>query len=211
MLQNENVIEIATRLKKENIPITEKNIYLAHFNGIPFVLDVLDPKNIDKTIGELPSWGKTAEERKQKTDSNPKRAAQTVRSYLEVVRNFESKPYKLEDFGESARRYQQNPGSKRNGEVITELQELYGDKRSYKILTNPTLSVYEDFAGKHFEKNQYGEIIPKKIIPTKEKPDKQKVSIFINAGQTILASNKPNSSLSIPTDPDNNVYYPYAA
>ena len=209
MLQNENIIEIVTSLSKAKIPITERNIYLAHFNGIPFVIDAMNPENIDKTLSELPSWGKTEKQRAAKTKSNPERAAETVRSYLEVVRKFENIPYKLEDFGDSARKFRMNPGSKRNDELITELQELYGDKRSYKILTEPTLSEYEHITGNP-EKNRWDEMIPKKI-PKQEKSDnKKKVSIIINNETTMLGSTN-RSGLSIPTSPDNNAFYPYTA
>jgi hypothetical protein len=71
-------------------------------------------------------------------------------------------------------------------------------------------SYLDEIHSKNREKNQYGEIIPKKI-PKQEKSDnKKKVSIIINNETTMLGSTN-RSGLSIPTSPDNNAFYPYTA
>jgi hypothetical protein len=187
LLQNENVIEIAEGLKASGIPITEKNIYMGHFNGIPFVHDILNPKYKDKLIKDLPSWSE------EKTNSNESQANTSVENYLKGVQNFENVPFKLEDFGKSLRRYAQNPGSTRNHGVITELQRI-GDKESYQLLNKP-----------ESDNNYY------KIIPKKDDKKGKKVSFFINNSTTVVGSNGSRNILSMPTSPDDNVYYPYAA
>ena len=120
------------------------------------------------------------------TEANRSIANMTIGDYLKSLNNFSTESVKLEDLGKSKDRYK--PISRGFDNRINVLQRTdTGEK--YQLTP-------EGFT----------------IIPPKEKPNKGgKVSIFINAGQTILASNKQNSTLSIPTDPDNNVYYPYAA
>jgi len=182
LLQNENLIELATSLKSAKIPITEKSLYMMHFDGLAFTKEVTNPANIDKLIKDLPSWNEG------KTESNKAKAYTTVRKYLQSLSNFEDKSLNFEDFGKSVENF-----------TARGLEDAYykeiirkRDKETYKFDSSVRDQSY-------------------KVIPPKEKSDKQKVSIYINNGTTVFSSNKSNSGLSIPTDPDNNVYYPYAA
>jgi hypothetical protein len=197
-LQDENLIDGATRLKKEGIPITERNLYLMHFKGqVRFVKEILaaDPKELVKS---LKSWSP------DDTNANESIANKTIGDYLKSLNDFSTQPIKYEDLTPSKNRYKEL--GRNSFKRIDKIQELDGDKRSYDILTEPTLSDYEDFNHK-FEKNQYGKIIPKQH----KREYKEKVSIIINNETTMLGSNNPRSGLSIPTSPDNNAFYPYTA